>query len=95
MLVRIVKMTFLPTKANDFIQVFNKRKHLIASFEGCQSVELLRDIDSPNVFFTYSKWDTEAHLESYRQSELFKTTWVLVKQWFSDKPAAWSVEVQA
>ncbi len=94
-LVRIVKMAFAPDKADAFINAFNERKHLIASFEGCNGVELLRDVDSPNIFFTYSKWDTKEHLEVYRQSELFNTTWALVKQWFTGKPEAWSVEVQA
>ena len=92
MLIRIVKMTFAPERTGDFTAAFNERKHLIATFEGCHGVELLRDTDSPNIFFTYSKWDTKEHLEAYRQSELFNTTWALVKQWFVAKPEAWSVK---
>jgi heme-degrading monooxygenase HmoA len=87
-------MTFASERTASFTAAFNERKHLIAGFDGCQGVELLRDIDSPNIFFTYSKWDTKEHLEAYRQSELFNTTWALVKQWFADKPEAWSVEEQ-
>ncbi|MCW5909005.1 MAG: antibiotic biosynthesis monooxygenase [Chitinophagales bacterium] len=92
MLVRIVKLTFQPEKISYFIQAFNERKHLIAACEGCLGVELLRDINTPNIFLTYSKWDSVEHLENYRQSELFIETWAIVKQWFSDKPEAWSVE---
>lgn len=72
--------------------VFNQRKHLIASSEGCKGVELLRDISNPDIFFTYSKWEDESGLEKYRQSELFNEVWSAVKQWFNDKPEAWSVK---
>jgi autoinducer 2-degrading protein len=92
MLIRIVKLTFRPEKANDFIAAFELRKGLIASFKGCSGVELLRDIDHTNIFFTYSKWADKAALEEYRKSELFNTTWDEVKQLFNGKPEAWSVE---
>jgi autoinducer 2-degrading protein len=95
MLIRIVKMTFRPDKVQDFVAVFNERKHLIAAAEGCQGVELLRDISNPNIFFTYSKWNDESSLELYRQSELFNQVWDQVKQWFNDKPEAWSVMPEA
>lgn len=86
-------MTFAADKCDDFISTFNERKHLIAGFNGCNGVELLRDIQNPNIFFTYSRWDTLEHLEAYRQSPLFNETWAIVKQWFTGKPEAWSVEV--
>ena len=92
MLLRIVKMTFEPAKVADFMNAFEARKNLIANFEGCSGVDLLRDINQPNVFFTYSKWQNEEALENYRRSELFQSTWKEVKQWFCDKPDAWSVQ---
>lgn len=92
MITRIVKMTFKPDSVDRFIGVFGERKQLIAGFDGCNGVELLRDINSPNIFFTYSKWNTPEHLENYRVSELFITTWAMVKPHFADKPEAWSVE---
>ena len=85
-------MTFHPEKINDFIQAFESRKELIGSFEGCAGVDLLRDVNNTNVFFTYSKWQNEQALEKYRQSELFQTTWEEVKKLFTGKPEAWSVE---
>lgn len=93
MLVRIVKMTFADDKVHLFIDAFNERKQLIAGFKGCSGVELLRDTSNPNIFFTYSHWDKAESLETYRQSELFNTVWNTVKQWFTDKPEAWSVVV--
>lgn len=93
MLIRIVKMTFAPERVNDFIAEFNRRKSYIAGFAGCNGVDLLQDLNSPNIFFTYSKWDNAAHLETYRNSELFGETWDTVKKWFIDKPEAWSLEL--
>lgn len=92
MLIRIVKMTFRPECVHDFITVFQERKEMIASFEGCSGVDLLRDISNPNVFFTYSKWGSEIDLNKYRDSDLFGEVWSTVKKWFGDKPEAWSVQ---
>jgi heme-degrading monooxygenase HmoA len=92
MITRIVKMTFVPDGISDFLKVFEERRQFIADFDGCRSVKLLQDVDHPFIFFTYSKWDTVEHLNRYRESELFKNTWALVKVWFADKPDAWSVK---
>jgi (4S)-4-hydroxy-5-phosphonooxypentane-2,3-dione isomerase len=91
MLIRIVKMNFRPDKVEDFLRVFNQRKHLIAAADGCHGVELFRDIAYPDIFFTYSRWNDEAALENYRHSPLFNEVWDQVKKWFNDKPEAWSV----
>lgn len=91
MLQRIVKMTFRPECVEDFERVFEERRELIGGFEGCAGVVLLRDIDNPNIYFTYSRWKDVASLENYRNSELFNGTWALVKPLFGGKPEAWSV----
>ena len=93
MINRIVKITFREEFVNDFTTVFNTNKHLIRGFDGCNGVELLRDVSNPAIFFTYSKWEDEASLEAYRNSTLFNEVWSTVKKWFSDRPEAWSVEV--
>ena len=93
MLTRIVKMTFRPENVNDFLAAFDRKKVMIASFEGCKSVKLLRDISNTNTFFTYSEWIDENALEKYRTSELFISTWDEVKKFFGAKPLAWSVRI--
>ena len=92
MLLRIVRMEFMPERVNDFLQLFTATRSKIASFEGCTGVQLLNDTQSANVFFTYSNWESEQHLESYRNSELFKQTWTKTKAMFSGKPQAWSMK---
>lgn len=91
MLVRIVKMEFQQEKVNTFLDLFNITRDKIANFDGCLGVEWLQTIDNENLFFTYSKWNSEKDLENYRNSELFKETWSKTKALFSNKPEAWSM----
>lgn len=93
MIKRLVKLTFHENNIEDFKEIFENSKHKIRAMNGCQHVELLQDKTIPHIFFTLSIWDTEESLESYRQSELFKTTWAKTKILFSDKPVAWTTEV--
>ncbi len=90
MITRIVKMTFRRETINEFRSIFDTRKAQIASFDGCKNVQLLQDIRDERIFFTISTWDTEAHLNSYRDSEFFGNTWNTVKQLFDEKPQAWT-----
>lgn len=92
MFVRIVKMTFDSTKIELFLENFNQNKEKIRNFEGCRLLELYRDKNKPNIFFTYSYWESEKNLDNYRNSELFKTVWAKTKVFFSEKPEAWSVD---
>jgi len=91
MIKRIVKMSFDPEKVNDFLAIYSANWNLIRAFDGCDHVELLRDKNISNVFFTYSLWKSETHLNAYRDSELFNSVWSRVKPLFNDKPQAWTV----
>lgn len=92
MITRIVKLSFHPEHIEEFIQMFKETQSKIENSPGCNSVRLMRDVNQPNQFFTYSKWDSEDDLNNYRHSDLFITTWTRTKQWFNDKPAAWSIQ---
>lgn len=91
MIVRIVQMTFKPEKVPLFLELFEERKTMIRSFDGCRHLELWQDAHSENVFFTYSIWESEARLDHYRFSDLFKDTWMRTKALFAEKAKAWSV----
>ncbi|TPE44249.1 putative quinol monooxygenase [Pontibacter mangrovi] len=90
MLIRIVRMTFKPEKTEEFLEIFRNSKDRIRAFEGCNHVELLQDLHQPNVYSTYSLWDSEEHLNAYRGSELFGQVWPATKTLFAAKPEAWS-----
>ncbi len=85
-------MSFEPSKIDEFLSNFEANKFKIRSFEGCNFLELYRDQNNTNIFFTYSYWDSETHLENYRHSELFKAVWAKTKPLFNAKPEAWSVD---
>jgi len=91
MIVRIVQMTFRMEEVENFLKLFDERKELIRGVEGCTHLELWQDAHAPNVYFTYSHWNSEQHLNHYRFSELFKDTWARTKALFDAKPQAWSV----
>jgi heme-degrading monooxygenase HmoA len=91
MIKRIVKMTFRVDEVETFKALFHERKEQIRHFEGCQYLELLQGESQPNIFFTYSFWNSETDLNNYRHSELFKDTWSKTKILFDGKPEAWSV----
>ncbi|MFN4973025.1 MAG: putative quinol monooxygenase [Bacteroidota bacterium] len=93
MINRIVRMSFEPDKVNEFVDLFNASKHKIAAFPGCTSLKLLRDANEEQVFFTYSTWESQEHLDAYRKSDLFKQVWSRTRALFNSKPMAWSTLV--
>ena len=81
-MIRIVKMTFQPDKVEEFLANFEQNKQLIRNFDGVQHLALLNDKNQPNIYFTYSIWESEAHLEAYRHSDLFQSVWSKTKPLF-------------
>lgn len=92
MFVRIVKMSFEPNKVEEFLKNFDLSKSKIRNFRGCSLLELYRDKTNPNIFFTYSYWNTEEDLNKYKNSVLFKNVWAQTKVLFNEEPLAWSVD---
>ncbi len=92
MLVRIVKLSFNPEDVDEFLSIFESTKEQIRDFEGCKHLELYREQNTTNLFFTYSYWKDEKALENYRNSAFFKVVWSNTKILFNAKPEAWSVD---
>ena len=91
MLIRIVKLTFREENISSFEQIFAETKEIIRNQKGCTKLELYQDRKDSRVFFTYSFWDSEEDLETYRNSDFFNNVWSRTKQLFAEKPLAWSV----
>ncbi len=85
-------MSFEPSKIVKFLANFETNKSKIRNFEGCNFLELYRDKNNTNIFFTYSYWNSEEDLNNYRHSDLFKSVWANTKPLFNNKPEAWSVD---
>ena len=92
MIIRIVKMGFIPEQIEAFLKNFEQHKDQIRNFEGCTHLQLLRDEHQNHQFFTYSHWESEVHLNNYRNSTLFKKVWANTKDKFSQRPEAWSTK---
>lgn len=92
MIKRIVKMGFKPEKVDEFKMLFEDNWQKIRSAEGCSHLELLVDENDATIFFTYSIWQTEDHLNAYRNSVLFEKVWQATKILFNKKPEVWSLK---
>jgi quinol monooxygenase YgiN len=84
-------MQFEPETVEDFQNLFQQHKEKIRHFEGCRRLELYQDQNNSTIFFTYSYWESETHLNSYRHSALFAEVWKATKAGFSKKAEAWSL----
>ena len=80
MFVRIVKLSFHEENIPAFLENFELNKQKIRNASGNRFLELYQDKNNKCIFFTYSYWETEADLETYRNSELFKEVWSFIKR---------------
>lgn len=89
-------MTFRPDAVPAFLALFGASREKIAAAPGCQHLALWQDPRYLNILTTVSQWDDEAALDTYRHSDLFRTTWAETKPLFAAPPVATShVRVQA
>ena len=93
MLIRTVRMTFHPDHLDAFRVLFEEASPKIRAFPGCGGLELWEDAHFPNILSTFSLWDGGEALDTYRNSELFRSTWARTKPLFAAPPAAHSQTV--
>ena len=94
MIVRVVRMTFKKGAEENFLKIFRDNQSAIRNFTGCSHLDLLRDVQNPNIFTTYSHWKSEADLNEYRNSDLFSIVWAQTKELFDEQPQAHSYTCQ-
>ncbi|HEY4655327.1 MAG TPA: antibiotic biosynthesis monooxygenase family protein [Cyclobacteriaceae bacterium] len=92
MIIRVVRMHFVPDAVDEFLDIYERTQAAIQNMDGCSHLELMRDTDDPNVFITVSHWENSRYLDDYRKSELFKNVWRRVKVHFSQPADAFSME---
>jgi quinol monooxygenase YgiN len=91
MIKRIVRMTFHPERTSEFESLFLSTREKIKSTPGCLHLEWWQDLGDPRVYYTFSFWESEQHLENYKNTETFKWVWPKTKAMFAAPPQAWSV----
>ena len=84
-------MTFREDFSEKFREFSLSIQDKIKSFDGYSYLDIYRDVHHPNIFFSYSYWENEEYLNSYRESDFFKATWAKTKQGFSARPEAWTL----
>ena len=92
MIIRIVKLTIQPEETEIFKNYFGTVDETIRHQPGCNLLQAWQDIHQPNIFFTYSLWDTEEDLNIYRASAFFGVFWKTVKPWFAEKAETWTFD---
>ena len=79
-------MEFQSDKVEAFKSIFKENQSKIIAQQGCYDVQLLQDIHESNIFFTYSKWKSQAHLDQYRKTDFFKKFGRKRKYFFAINP---------
>ena len=91
MITRIVMLNFQPDRVDEFLEIFNQNKQVLAKSDGCIRFEIFKSTGDTDTYVTISNWQSEEHLEMYRQSDLFKEIWSKVKPLFNNKAQAWTL----
>ncbi|MDA0378120.1 MAG: antibiotic biosynthesis monooxygenase [Bacteroidetes bacterium] len=88
-------MEFAPENVDAFLELFHSVSDAIRAVDGCHELTLLQDLDHPGRMTTYSLWEDEAALDSYRDSDLFRSTWARTKMMFIARPSEASYRIVA
>ena len=94
MIIRTVRMIFIPEKTEQFLTLFEQVAPAIRRFPGCHHLELWQDTRFSNIFTTYSHWISNEALQRYRESALFKQTWQDTRKLFAAPPVAHSYRLK-
>jgi heme-degrading monooxygenase HmoA len=93
MITRIVKMTFKPEMVPSFLAVFAESSSYIRGFKGCKEMSLMQATHDPNIYYTYSIWESEEDLHHYRNSTRFREIWTATKACFAAAAEATSLQL--
>ena len=59
---------------------YRRRLRLAEGMPGCQGIEILRHVERPDEFMVYSRWESEADYERYRQDPAFRAAHERVRE---------------
>ncbi len=92
MVIRLVRMRFRSEEVERFLALYDRAYPVIVKQPGCHSVQLVREVNDPTAFATWSVWNDEASLDAYRRSPFFRSFWQEVKALFRAPAEAVSFE---
>lgn len=74
-------------REEEFEEALRQGWRVLASAEGCRSVELFRDVEAPGAYLLRVGWETlEHHLEVFPGTPLAKQFADVVEQFFDREP---------
>jgi heme-degrading monooxygenase HmoA len=86
--VEVATFEILPGAEDDFLAAYGEARRLVAECEGCQSMRLIRGVESPSRFLLVVEWESlEAHTEGFRGSDRFPAWRALLSPHFAAPPA--------
>ncbi len=91
MIVRIVRMVFPPDLREPIAQKLLAQAPKVRAFAGCEGLALHLDSERSGVFYSISRWASLEALETYRNSELFRTFWAELRPHFIEPPQAFTL----
>jgi heme-degrading monooxygenase HmoA len=77
-----------PGREEEFLQVLEKAKEVLAQAHGWRGIQVHRGIERPSVFLLAISWETlEDHTEGFRGGDLFGQWRALIGPFFAEPPA--------
>lgn len=90
MIVRIVELSIREDKMVIAKSLLAEVAPKVRSSPGCSHLRILIDLHKSGHVTTYSHWSSEADLNAYRHSDIFKDFWAQIKPLFALPAKAWS-----
>lgn len=92
MVIRLVELSIQKDKLPIAKKLLDDVAPKVRNSPGCTHLRILMDLHKTAHITTYSHWNSEADLNAYRKSDVFKNFWAQIKPLFAVSAKAWSSE---
>ncbi len=91
---RVILINVAENKNADAAKVWKEQcAPLMQRQPGCQSEKLMRSLDKPDLYISYSEWDSMDAIENYRQSTEHDTILSEVRALQGARAVVWCYEI--
>lgn len=92
MILRIVKIKIDEVKIDTFKLFMKNLRNEKLRLKGCLHFDYFHEKKNKNIYYTYTIWENEKHLNQYKKSELFKKVISTLNSLSIEEPRAWTIE---
>jgi quinol monooxygenase YgiN len=87
-IVRLIFVKVVPEEVKSAEQIWKEHcAPLMIQQPGCLSEKLLRSLDDPGEFISYSEWNDQQSIDAYRQSEAHEEIKTHARRLHGDRPS--------